>query len=86
MTVVVELKPTPGVYGKAKPEALAIVTGDEPMTVKAEHVVAPEQVTEVVATFAKVFGPEKYERLLITAADDVERPVKERVGVLPPDD
>jgi hypothetical protein len=43
-------------------------------------------VKEVVATFAKVLALEKYGILLTTAAVEVERPPKERVGVEPPED
>jgi hypothetical protein len=39
---------------------------------------------EEVATLAKVLGPLKYARLPCTAAVDVERPPKERVGEVPP--
>jgi hypothetical protein len=44
----------------------------------------PEKEWVVVATFARVFTPEKYVRLPWTAAVLVERPPKESVGVKPP--
>src|SRR3989338_2331090 len=40
----------------------------------------------VVATFAKVFTPEKYGMLPTTAAVDVESPPKVRLGVVPPEE
>jgi hypothetical protein len=49
-----------------------------------ESAKGPEKVAVVVATFAKVLGPEKYARLPCTAAVEVERPPKERVGEVPP--
>ncbi len=65
------------VNGKAKPVALEIVTGDEPITVNAVQVVEPEQVTEVVATLAKVLLPEKYGIFPMTAALEVDNPSNE---------
>ena len=50
----------------------------DPTTVKPEHETPEEQVADDVATLANVLGPEKYERLPTTAADEVERPPKER--------
>src|ERR1039457_5879239 len=44
----------------------------------------PLKAREVVATLAKVLTPEKYGMLPCTAAVEVERPPKERVGVLLP--
>src|SRR3989344_6516072 len=44
------------------------------------------RVAEVVATFAKVFTPEKYGMLPTTAAVEVERPSKVRLGVVPPEE
>ena len=44
----------------------------------------PTKECEVVATLAKVLTPEKYGMLPWTAAVDVERPPKERIGVFPP--
>ena len=82
----VELKFGDVVYGNAKPANVEIVIGDAPIAVKDVHVVVPEHVTDVVATLAKVFTPEKYGMLPTTADDDVERPVKDSVGVAPPDD
>ena len=50
----------------------------EPSVPEYESPVPSESV--VVATLAKVFTPEKYGRLPITAAVEVERPPKERVA------
>jgi hypothetical protein len=75
---VVELKPAPASNGKAKIAGVLMVTGAAPIAVKEVQVVVPLQVTDVVATLAKVFGPEKYERLLITPADEVPNPLNER--------
>ena len=55
------------------------VIGEEPRTLKVAQVVPPAQVTEVVATLANVFIPEKYGMLPKTAAEEVERPPKVNV-------
>ena len=55
MTVEVELKVPEGSNGKI----VESVIGEEPIVVKVEQFVIPEQVTVVVATFAKVLTPEK---------------------------
>ena len=59
------------------------VIGEAPKTSKVAQVVPPAQVTEVVATLAKVLTPEKYGMLPMTAAEEVERPPK--VSVLSAD-
>jgi hypothetical protein len=46
-----------------------------------EYESEPLVVMEVVATFAKVFAPEKYGMLPTTAADEVERPLKVKAPV-----
>jgi hypothetical protein len=54
-----------------------MVIGDAPITVNPEQLVPIVHVAEVVATLAKVFGPEKYERFPTTAADEVPSPENE---------
>jgi len=56
------------------PPVAVIVTGDVPMTVNEVQEAVPEHDAVVVATFANVFGPEKYARFPWTAAVEVERP------------
>ncbi len=70
--VEVEIVPTP-----VPPAVVFIVMGEEPIAVNPVQDVLPEQVTDVVATFAKVFTPEKYGMLPMTAVVEVERPLNE---------
>ena len=58
-----------------------MVIGEDPMTVNDEQDAEPEHEAVVVATLAKVLGPEKYGMLPMTADDDVERPLNEMAPV-----
>ena len=60
-------------------EPLAPPTSDPKVP---EYENSEPRVAVVVATFAKVFAPEKYGRLPITAAVEVPRPLKPRVAPL----
>jgi len=59
-----------------------MVTGEEPSTVKAVQLVAPEQEALVVATVPKEFAPVQYARPPRTGALDVPIPKYENAPVL----